>query len=302
MKVYTTETLRNIALIGHGGVGKTSLAEAMVFSMGETNRLGKVNEGTTVSDYHQDEIDRKISISTSLLHGEWKEHKISILDTPGYSDFIGDVKCVLRVVDMAVTMVNGVEGVEVGTEQALEFADEEQVPRMFFVNRMDNEHADFPKVFGMARERYGTGVVAVQFPVNPGEGFNKIVDVLRLKLFTFEPDTGKVSVSDIPAELQARAQEYRSQLIESAAESDDALLEQYFDKGELSEDQLRMGLRKGILLRKVIPVLCGAAAKNLGVHSLLDFIIEFGPTPKDFGKVKGEHPDTKQPVEVPIDS
>ena len=298
MKDFTAEKIRNVGLVGHGGVGKTSLAEAMLFSMGETNRIGKIDDGSTVSDYHPDEIERKISISTSLLHGEWKEGKINILDTPGYSDFLGETKGGLRVTDLAAVVLSGVEGVEVGTEQVIEFVDEYEQPRLFFVNRMDNEHADFNKILKSARERYGNGVVAFQFPVNQGEGFNKVVDLLRMKLMTFEPgQTGKFSVSDIPDELKEQAETLRNRLVESAAESDDALLEAYFDTGTLTEEQIQQGIRKGVLQRTIVPVLCGSADKNIGVQHLLDFISAFGPSPADFEKVVGTKPETEESVE-----
>ena len=301
MKVFSVDKIRNAGLIGHGGVGKTSLAEAMLFNMGETNRIGKVDDGSTVSDYHPDEIERKISISTSLLHGIWKDWKINLLDTPGYSDFIGDAKCALRVTDLAVTVLSAVDGVEVGTEQVLEFAQEFNIPRMFFVNRMDNEHADFDKIVNSTRERYGTGVVACQFPVNQGEGFNKIVDVLNLKLITYESDgSGKFTSGDLPDDLKSSAGEMREKIMESAAESDDALLESYFEAGTLTEDQFRTGLRKGLMTRTLIPVFCGSAEKNIGMAQLLDFISQVGPSPGDFEKISVKEPKTDNQVERKI--
>jgi len=289
VKDFTIDKIRNVGLVGHGSVGKTSLAEAMLFAMGEVNRIGKVDDGSTVSDYHPDEIERKISISTSLLHGVWNDYRMHILDTPGYSDFIGDTKGALRVVDIVVAVLSAVEGVEVGTEQVLEFAEEYGPARLFFINRMDSEHADFDKALATAQERYGTGVVAFQFPVNQGEGFNKIIDVLKLKLLTFETNgSGKVSITDIPEEHKAKAESMREKIMESAAESDDELLEIYFDQGELSEEQFQKGLRKGIIQKTMMPVLCGSADKNIGVKSLLDFISEYEPSPADFEKVTGK--------------
>ena len=294
--------IRNIGLIGHGGVGKTSIAEAMIYSMGGSNRLGKIDDGSTLSDYHPDEVERKISISTSLLHGEWREWKINILDTPGYSDFRGDTKSAMSVTDFAVTVLSGVEGVEVGTEQVIEFADDVQIPRMFFINRMDNEHSSFDKAFESAQKRYGNGVVACQFPVNEGEGFNKLIDLIKMKLITFETgDSGKYSLEEIPEDLQGKADTLRNKLIESAAESDDAILEQYFDTGSLTEEQLVQGLRKGISSRSVIPVLCGAAELNKGMRLLLDFIGEYGPSPVDIGIRSGQKPGSDESIERKID-
>ena len=300
MKEYSVNQIRNIGLAGHGSVGKTSLAEALVFSMGETNRLGTIDDGSTISDYHSDEIERKISISTSLLHGEWKNTKINILDTPGYSDFIGDTKGSLCVADIAVAVLNGVEGVEVGTEQVLEFADEYHASRIFFVNRIDNEHADFDKVLSAAQERFGTGVVAFQFPVNQGEGFNKVIDVIHGKLLTFSDQNGKYEAADVPDEYKARVEELKEKIVESAAESDDALMEAFFDAGTLTEDQLQQGIRQGILKQTLIPVFCGSATKNYGTRPFLDFIAEFCPSPADFGKVQGFNPDNDSEMERKI--
>ena len=301
MKEFAVDRVRNAVLVGHGGVGKTSLAEGLLFSMGEVNRLGKVDEGSTISDYHPDEIERKISISSSLLHGEWKEFKVNVIDTPGYSDFLGDTKGSMRVADLAVVLVNAVEGLEVGTEQVIEFADEYSVSRLVFVNRMDNEHADFDKVLVSLQERFGNGVAPVQVPVNSGEGFSKVIDLIRMKLVTFESgDSGKFALGDIPAEWKDKAAKLRERMVETAAESDDKLLEIFLESGTLEENQILDGLRKGIAKRSVIPVLCGSASRNYGTQLLLDFIIEFGPSPLEPKKITGVNPETSQPVEREI--
>lgn len=288
--MYSPDKIRNIALIGHGGVGKTSLAEALLYTLGETTRLGTIDEGNTVSDYHKDEIERKISISTTLMHGEWKDNKINILDTPGYSDFIGDTKGCLRVTDLAVTVLDGKEGVEVGTEQVIEFANEYDTPRIFFVNRLDNEHANFEKALESARERYGPGVVAFQFPVNQGEGYNKIVDILKMKLLTYSDEKGKPAISELPDDLKEKASGFRDQIIEAVAESDDELLEIFFEAGTLNEEQLQKGLRKAIFTKTMIPLLAGSAVKNYGTHELLDLIASYGPSPADFQEEEGFKP------------
>jgi len=297
VKEYSVDQIRNIGLVGHGSVGKTSLAEALIFSMGETNRMGTIDDGSTVSDYHSDEIERKISISTSFLHGEWKGSKINILDTPGYSDFIGDTKGSLRVADIAVAVLNGIEGVEVGTEQVLEFADEYGASRLFFVNRMDSEHANFDKVLSAAQERFGNSVVAFQFPVNQGEGFNKVVDVIRGKLLTFSDQSGNYEATDVPDEYKSRVEVLKEKIIESAAESDDALMEAFFDAGTLTDEQLQKGIRKGIINRSLIPVFCGSAIKNFGTRPFLDFVSEFCPSPADFEKVQGFDPANDNEIE-----
>ena len=301
MKDYSIDKIRNIALVGHGGVGKTSLAEALLFTLGETTRLGRVDDGNTVSDYHKDEIDRKISISTTVLHGEWKDSKVNILDTPGYSDFIGDTKGCMRVADLAVVVISGTDGLEVGTEQVLEIADEYESPRCFFVNRCDNEHSNFDNVLDSVRERCGNSVVAFQFPVNQGEGFSQIVDVLEYKLLTFDDESGNYKASDIPADLQERADTLRQQIMESAAESDDALMEAFFENETLSDDQLLTGVRKGIFSQSMIPVLCGAAAKTAGSASLLDFVAKYAPAPCDFGAETGFKPGKDEEITRKVD-
>ena len=301
MKDFTTDKIRNIALIGHGGVGKTSLGEALLYNMGEVNRMGRIDDGSTVSDYNPDEIERKISINTTLLHGVWHDWKINMLDTPGYSDFIGETKSALRVTDLAIVVVSSVEGVEVGTEQVVEFADNYHIPRLFFVNRLDNEHADYDQVINAITQRYGNGVVPLQLPINQGEGFNKIIDLTTMKLFTFEgSDKREPNISVIPGEFKEKADTLRKRIVETVAESDDQLLEYYFETENLSDEQLSIGLRKGIVQQKIIPVLCGSASRNSGVQPLLDIIGNFGPSPADFIQFKGIDPEKSGPLERKI--
>lgn len=282
MKDYGPSDIRNVGLVSHQSIGKTTLAEAMLYSAGETTRLGTIDEGTTTSDYRSDEIERKNSISMSLLNFFWNQRKFNILDMPGFPDFIGEVKSGLRVTDFAVVLLNAVAGVEVGTDIVWDILDEYQTPRMIFVNREDKEHANFEKAVAEAKEAYGNGVITVQFPVNEGEGFNTLIDLLRMKQIVFAGDSsGKYRVEDIPANLAAKAEEMRMALVEKIAESDDAILEKYFEAGELSDAELIAGLRAGILSRGIFPVLCGAGAKNIGTHLLLDFIGDYGPSPVD---------------------
>ncbi len=282
MKDYGPSDIRNVGLVSHQSIGKTTLAEAMLYSAGETSRLGTIDEGTTTSDYRSDEIERKNSISMSLLNFFWNQRKFNVLDMPGYPDFIGEVKSGLRVADFAVVLLNAVAGVEVGTDIVWDILDEYQTPRMLFVNREDKEHASFAKAVAEAKEAYGNAVVTVQFPVNEGEGFNALIDLLRMKQIVFAGDaSGKYRVEEIPANLADKAQEMRMALVEKIAESDDAILEKYFEAGELNDAELVAGLRAGILSRGIFPVLCGAGAKNMGTHLLLDFIGEYGPSPAD---------------------
>ncbi len=297
MKEYTVDKVRNFGLVSHGGIGKTSLAEAMLYLAGETNRLGTVDDGTTVSDYSPDEIERKISISTSMLHLNWKNYKINMLDTPGYSDFIGEVIGALQVCDTAVILLNGVAGIEVGTETVFRLAEEKQIPRIFFVNRLDKEHADFNKVYEMMRQRFGNAVAALQFPVNEGEAFDSVVDVVTMKMLKFEKNkSGKFFDEPIPANLTDRAAELRNTLMETISENDEELLNIFCDVGELTDEQLKTGLRNEIIKGNVFPVVCGAATANIGVHQLLDLIVSGCPSPMDRPKAEGYRPGTSEIV------
>ncbi|MFQ6114533.1 MAG: GTP-binding protein, partial [bacterium] len=297
MKEYYPRDIRNLALIGHATVGKTTLSEAMLYSAGETNRLGNIDDGTTISDYNADEIERKISISTSLLHCSWKNCKLNILDTPGYSDFIGEVIGTLRVADLAVIVINSVSGVEVGTESVWKIAEDYRTPRMLFVSRMDKEHADFDKAMNMAVERFGNKVLQVQIPVNAGEDFDSIIDLLQMKMVKYEKSgSGKSSLSDIPDEFKSKAEELREKIIEMAAENDDELLEKYFENGTLSDDEIKLGLRKGLANQAIFPVLCGSASNNIGIHHLLDFVVDSGPAAEAHSVETGKKPGTDQEV------
>ncbi|MDZ7316267.1 MAG: elongation factor G [candidate division KSB1 bacterium] len=289
MKDYAASEIRNIGLVSHQSIGKTTLSEAMLFSAGVTTRFGSVDDGTTTSDYRSDEIERKISISASLLQFEWKKNKINLIDMPGYADFIGEVRCGLRVADLAVVLVNAVNGVEVGTDAAVEILQEYGVPRLFFVNLLDREHSKFDEALASLKEAYGNNVVAVHYPVNQGDGFNAVVDVLRKKKLTFAADkSGKYKEEEVPAELASRIEELHTALIEKIAESDDAVLEKYFEAGELSEQDITVGLRAGIVKQTLFPVLCGSAVRNMGVQPLLDFICEYGPSPVDRSPYKAK--------------
>ena len=290
-EVLATEKIRNVALISHGGVGKTTLAEALAFTAGVTNRLGRVEDGSTLSDYHPEEIERKISIMTSLLALDWHGHKINLLDTPGYSDFLGEVKAGLRVADIAAVLVHAVNGIEVGTEQVWSFADEYKNARIVLINRLDNEHADFDKVMESLQKNYGNAIVPVHLPVNQGENFNSFIDLISMKKVTYEKDgSGKETREDIPADWQDKANAAREKLIEAAAESNDEILEKYFEAGELTPEEFQQGLREGILNGTVIPVLCVGGYDNIGSKELLDFLVKFCPSPADRGEVEGKDP------------
>ena len=297
MNQHTMEQIRNIALVGHSHSGKTSLSEAILFSAGVTSRIGRVEDGTTKSDYTPDEIARKISISATMLHCEWKGTKLNIFDTPGYADFTGEVKGALRAVDGVVVLLNAMSGVEVGTEKVWGYATEYNLPCLLLVNHTDKEFANFDKTLASAIERFGNGVVALHLPVNPGLGFNGIVDILRMRAFTYATDgSGKTTEGEVPAALAGRVAEMRDRLIEAVAESDDALTEKYLEQGELSPEDVLQGLRAGVARRMLFPLLCSDAPKNIGTDLLLDTVVDDLPSPRDRGDVTGKRPHAEEQV------
>jgi elongation factor G len=287
LKAYKTDQLRNIAAGAHGGAGKTSLAEAMIFNMGEVNRIGNIEQGTTVSDYNADEIERQISINTALLHGDTNDHKLNIIDTPGYPDFFGEVVGAFRAVESVLVVVSATGGVEVGTEMVWEEAEKLGLPRIIVINKLDKENLDYDAVYNSIHESFGHKVVNAQFPVKVGPGFNSIVDLIRMKLMKFSTDgSGKYTEEAIPDDLKGKADDLHLKLIEAVAESDDSLMEKYFEAGELSEDEFRGGLRRAILNHEVYPVFCASATTNVGVRRLNDVIANFAPAPSDIETVK----------------
>ena len=291
MNEISTDRIRNVALIGHGDAGKTSLAEAILFTMKETNRMGTIDDGTTVSDFNQDEIERKISISSSLLCGDWNDKKFNIIDTPGYPDFTGEVKCTISVVDMGVVVINAVSGIEVGTEIVWRYAEESNIPRLIVFNKLDKDNLQFDELVENTRKQFGNSVSVVQFPVKTGAEFSAIIDVLRMKVYQYKiGGDGSYTVSDIPPEMQDQADSYRENLIENAAEADDVLLEKYLEKGELSPDEITKGIRQSFLSGELIPIFCTTAISNVGVAGLLDYIAEYGPHPGELGPVSGIEP------------
>ncbi len=298
MKEFNAINIRNCAIIGHATVGKTSLSEAMLYSAGETNRLGTIEDGSTISDYNADEIERNISINASLLHCFWKNCKLNILDTPGYPDFIGEVIGSLRVTELGIVVVNAVAGVEVGTESVWKVAEKYGASKLIFINRMDKEHADFNKCLSTAQERFGNKVLPFHIPVNPGENFYSFIDVLKKVLVQYEQNgSGKYSTSDIPDDFKAQAEDAHEKIIEVAAENDDKLLEKYFEDGTLSNEEIKQGIKAGIANNTICPILCGAAPKNMGLQHLLEFIAELGPSPLDNSVEMAKKADTKQEIE-----
>lgn len=280
MKVYPSENIRNIGIVSHQGAGKTSLTESMLFNTGTTSRLGKVDEGNTVADYHPEEIKRKITVNTSLVACEWKDAKINLLDTPGFSDFFGEVKGALRVADCLLMVIDAVAGVEVSTEIIWDLADENDIPRIAFVNKMDRENADFTKALDSMRDKLTKQIVPIQFPIGAEASFNGIVDLIEMKAYKYE-GSGKASEIPIPGDLMSDVETYREMMIEAAAEGDDELTLKYLDGEELTNEEIINGLKLGIASGKVVPVLCGSALKNMGADQLLNVLVDYAPSPLD---------------------
>ncbi|MCL5960324.1 MAG: elongation factor G [Chloroflexi bacterium] len=290
MKNIKAEQLRNVGLFSHGGAGKTSLSEAMLFDVGVINRLGRVDEGTTVSDYDPDETKRHISVQLSLLPFEWKGTKVNIIDTPGYFDFIGEVREAMRVVDSALVLFDAVAGIEVGSETMWKLADVRQLARLAVVNRIDRENADFFRVAEQLRERFGNGVVPIQLPIGAQNNFRGIVDLISIKAYTFP----KLEDAPIPAEMNDQVSEYREKLVEAAAEHDDELINKYLEGEQLTEEEVRRGVRNATLAGKLVPVLITSATENKGVPLVMDAIVEYLPSPVDMGDVTATNAQTNQ--------
>ena len=284
--------IRNVGVVGHGGVGKTTLVEAMLFAAGAVTRLGRVDDGSTTTDFDPDEIKRKISINTSVAYCDWKGHRINLVDTPGYGDFIADARAGLRVVEAAVVVVDAVAGVQVQTEKVWKFATEYNLPRLVVVNRLDRERADFFRTFETLGRRLKGRLVALHIPIGEESGFKGFVDLVKMKAVAVAG--GKPSEGDIQGDLADRAKEYREKLVEAAAETDDELLSKYLDEGSLGEPEMLKALRAGIAEGKLVPVVCAAAVKSIGVHALLDLIVDSLPSPADRAEVVGTDLKTKQ--------
>ncbi|MDT3696621.1 MAG: elongation factor G [Ignavibacterium sp.] len=303
MKEYGPELIRNIAFIGHGGSGKTSLSEVLLYTAGEINRIGNVLEGNTVSDYTSNEIEKQISISTSLMHIEWNGKKINILDTPGYSDFMGDVKSALKVCDTAVMIIKSAEGIEVGSEVTGKFVNEFKLPSAIIINKVDNEHSTFEETLEKTKERLTSGAIVVTFPVSEGLNFNAVVDVIKMKAFTYgDAGSKKVTESEIPANLKTKADDYRTQLIEKIAESSEELMNKYFETGSLSDSDIETGLKASIISRSFSPVFAISANKAVGLNNFLDFVTQYFPSPADRGGEEAQLSGKSEKVLVKPDS
>jgi elongation factor G len=285
--------IRNIVIAGHAGSGKTILSEAILYLTGATNRFGRIEEGTTTSDYSKDENTRQISINSSVLCTHFGNIKLNIIDTPGYTDFTGAVKSAMRVMDTALIVVNSVEGVEVGTEIAVEYAKEYHIETVFVVNKVDYENSKFDTTVAQIKEYYGNHAVVCQFPVNEGLNFDSIVDVVRMKMLKFKRDTkSEYTVEEIPDNLLEKAKSLHQELVEIVAEEDEELMNKFFEEGgKLTEEELVDGLSKEIKSKKILPILCTGAIHSTGVSTLVDFVCKYCPSPIDsepfLGKLQG---------------
>ncbi len=295
MKSFQTEQIRNIGICGHGSTGKTMLVETLLYNLKETTRIGSIEQGTTTSDYNEDEIKRNISINTSLLHGIWRDTKINLIDTPGYTDFFGEVVGTMRAVDTVFAVVSASSGVEVGTEMVWNEAIKNNLPRVLILNKLDRDNLDFDAAYEGLVESFGHQVVLAQFPVETGVNFDGIIDLFRMKMLKFSSDgSGNFTEEEIPDELKDKAEELHIKLIESVAESDDTLMEKYFEAGTLTEDEFRGGFRRAFAQNEVFPVFCTSATGNIGVKRLLDVIINFVPAPNELGEKIGEDEKTRK--------
>lgn len=278
MKTYDEKHIKNVVLIGAAKSGKTTLAETMIFEAGLINRRGTVEEKNTVSDYHEIEHERGNSVYATCLHTEWRDYKINVMDTPGLDDFIGEVISSVRVCDTAVMMLNAQHGVEAGSEIIWEYVDKYRKPTIFAVNQLDHEYANFSQCVDQAQKIFGNAVVIMQYPVNQGTGFNSIIDLLKMVMYRFPEKGGKPEKLPIPDDEKERAAQLHNTLVEKAAENDEKLMELYFEKGNLDEDELRQGIKIGMMKHDVFPVFCLSAKKNMGSGRLMGFIDNVAPS------------------------
>src|SRR5262245_31063880 len=282
MKDYQPGEIRNFAIVGHASSGKTMLSEAMLACAGVINRMGSIAAGSTVSDYHDNEQQRQISVSATLMHLEWLNKKFNIVDCPGYADFISEGLGALRVGDFALIVVNAVDGVGVGTDAVWKYATEDGIPKMIVVNGMDKEEADFDHLLIELRAHFGERVFPLAMPVNPGPGFNQVLDVIRSEIITYAGDrSGKFTEAPASGDWAERVSQAHQRLIEYIAEADDSLMEKWMDKGTLTEDELRAGLHAAIQKQSFVPVFCTSAENNIGVARLMDVIAKYGSSPVD---------------------
>ncbi len=291
MNIQNVSDLRNIGIIGHGGSGKTSLVSAFLYSTGTVNRLGNTADGTAVTDYDEEEIERQISLNAALCYLEYKKKKVNIIDTPGYANFIAEAKGALRVVDAALMVVCSVSGVEVQTERTWKYAEEFGIPIVFVMNKLDRENGNFERALKSVQDSFGRSAIPIHLPYGSELNFKGIIDLINQKAYSYAMDgSGKSKEEDIPAEFKDMADKKREELIEMIAENDEQLMEIFFEKGELTQEELIAGLRKATLTRKIFPVCCASATKNVGSHQILNTVLDILPSPEEMGEIKGTNP------------
>ena len=288
MKVYDAPNIRNVAVVGHGGCGKTSLVSALLFDAGAVNRIGRVDEGTTVTDFDPDEIERKISLLAALAFAEWKKTKVNLIDAPGYANFLSEARSALRVAEAALVVVDAVAAVEVQTQKVWGYAEEGGLARLVVVNRMDRDNASFERALEAIQKSFGRSAVPVAVPIGEGKAFKGVVDLVSEKAQLYADDaSGKFQTGEIPAAQLESAKAWREKLVEMVAESNEDLMEEFFEKGTLSQDQLAKGLRAAVGAGRVCPVLPASSLLNVGVHQVLDALVDLVPSPADRGEVEG---------------
>ncbi|SDZ25844.1 translation elongation factor 2 (EF-2/EF-G) [Proteiniborus ethanoligenes] len=299
MKEYQTDKIRNVALLGHGSCGKTTLTESILFTTGVTKRKGRVEDGNTISDYDKEEISRQFSIGTSIIPVEWKDVKYNLLDTPGYFDFIGEVNGALRAATGAVIIVDASSGVEVGTEKAWKYTEKNKLPKIIFLNKMDKENINFDKIMNDLREQFGNKVVPFAVPIGESESFKGFVNIVDMIGRVYD---GKDCVdAQVPEGMNDIIEPLREMLMESVAEADEELMEKYFEGEEFTTEEIHRGLRKGIMNSDLVPVLIGSSQNNIGVHTLLNMINAYLPSPSDVGVHEGVKPGTTEKVQRKVD-
>ncbi len=303
MKTYTVEKVRNIAVIGHGSSGKTSLTAAFLFNAGATSRLTKVEKGNTVTDYDPEEIERKITINSALCFLDWNDHKVNIIDCPGYTNFLWDTRASLRAVDAGALLVCGVAGVEVGTEKVWEMLAEFKLPRIIIINKLDRENSNFKRTLESIHQFFGRKAVPIQIPIGEEKNFSGVVDLIKKKAYIYEKDeSGKLREEEIPSDLKEKAEKRIEELTEMVAEDDEQLMEKYFEKGELTPEELSSGLRRSVLNQQLFPIFVSSAILNIGTQPILDGILNILPSPLERGEIKGEDGSVKPSLDAPFSS
>ncbi|HVR42736.1 MAG TPA: elongation factor G [Thermoanaerobaculia bacterium] len=288
MKPYTGPEIRNLAVVGHNDTGKTTLISQLLFNAGAVTRLGSILDGTTVTDFDPDEVERKHSISAALAHAEWKDHKINLIDTPGFGIFLMEAKSAMRVADSAAVVVSGVTGAEVSTEKVWKFADELALPAMFVANKMDRERASASRTLDSLQKKFGKSVTPIQIPIGEEKDFRGVIDLISMKAWIYETDgSGKFTVGEIPASQREQADQAREQLIEKVAEGDDTLMERFFEQGGLSQEEMIEGLQREILAREIFPLVYASSSHNIGGHPILDAMLQLMPAADRGPAVKG---------------